>query len=130
MDDDVEDAGLDLAALEAEAAAADQGADRGSRKMRADREAEAASAREAEVEQRRERQAPQLLPSRAGHTDTNNKTCCRRYQNALEKANYASLALRPSGAEEAQGNDEEDDELERSLARARRGRAAPCGAGA
>jgi hypothetical protein len=48
-------------------------------------------------------------------------TC--RYANALEKANYASLALKetpPAEDDEADGDKEEDDELAEMLARTRR----------
>lgn len=43
----------------------------------------------------------------------------RRYENALAKANYASLALQ-AGGEDATRTEEDDEELEATLARARR----------
>ncbi len=43
----------------------------------------------------------------------------RRYESALQKANYASLALKED-ASAAGGDEEEDEELYETLARARR----------
>lgn len=54
-DTDEEEVGLNLAALEAEAAKTDAGKDRGSRTQRASREAEQVAARETELKQRQER---------------------------------------------------------------------------
>lgn len=44
----------------------------------------------------------------------------RRYANALAKANYASLALQPGAGDDGARGDEDDEELEATLARARR----------
>lgn len=48
----------------------------------------------------------------------NLKIFCR-YENALEKANYASLVLQPGAGDDAQGEEEEEDEMYAVLARAR-----------
>jgi hypothetical protein len=90
--------GLDLDALEAEAAAAGTGdRDRGSRADRSSR-AEAAAAKAA-----------------AAAADK-----AARFGAALEKANWASTFLRPGAAAPSTGEDAGDEELIASLARARR----------
>lgn len=53
-----DEGGLDVAALEAEAAANDRGADRGSRAQKAARDAERSEAEAAELRKRRERCGP------------------------------------------------------------------------
>jgi U4/U6.U5 tri-snRNP-associated protein 1 len=89
--------GLDLDALEAEAAAAGGDRDRGSRADRSSR-AEAAAAKAA-----------------AAAADK-----AARFGAALEKANWASTFLRPGAAAPSAGEDAGDEELIASLARARR----------
>lgn len=92
-----EGAGLDLAALEAEAAAAGK-SELGSRKQAAGREAQA---KEAQVADEAHRQS--------------------KYNAALEKANYAALAMKQqASAREDDVIGEDDDDLYASLARARK----------
>lgn len=66
---------------------------------------------------------PQSPPRRhfSPHVDASQAQARKaNFDRALEKANYASLALRPSeGAAGAAGGDDEDDELFQSLERAR-----------